>query len=100
MKLMLKHCICIALCIAWAQSAAAVARQTFPAYALAGPPIQLFFARGPMVDGLPVVYFEWRVWNGREWLPLVTEQGQEITFGVKPVPLPAPPIPKHQRRLE
>jgi hypothetical protein len=58
-----------------------------------------FFVPGRAVDGVPTYHDEWRIWNGREWVPLTSY----MAFGIRPAPhpiIPAPPIPKHQRRME
>lgn len=56
-----------------------------------------------MVDGLAVVEHQWCAWTGDRWVPLMSDEGQFSVFGIKPVvpgTIPAPPIPKYQRRME
>ena len=37
------------------------------------------FARpGIIVDGLPVLHFEDRIWNGDRWLPIYSAQGERF----------------------
>lgn len=80
--------------------------ETLPATQFpAGEPIQRFFVPSISVDGIPVYRDEWRAWDGRNWIPLMTEEGQEAVFGIKPFKpeLKWPPpthFLKHQRRLE
>lgn len=58
------------------------------------------------VDGLPLVEHGWctRIGAKENIIPLMTDQGQHTIFGIRPEDvhpiIPAPPIPKHQRRLE
>lgn len=101
---MLKLCLSIAAGIAWAQVAlAAGARE--PELPAPEPPIQQFYVNGPAVDGMPTYHLEWRVWTNGGWVALTSAQGQHTLFGIsepdpRPAIVPAPPIPKHQRRLE
>lgn len=93
---MLKLCSGIAVSIAWAQIAAAGLTQNQPPE----PPdrLQRCVVERLMVDGLAVVEHKWCAWTGDRWVPLMSDEGQLSVFGIKPVP--APPIPKHQRRME
>lgn len=77
---------------------------------LPGGPIQKFFVQEIRIDGMPVYREEWKVWDGRNWVPLMSDEGMWRAFGIKPSSEPAPsqapsrrrerPIPKHQRDLE
>jgi hypothetical protein len=65
------------------------------------PPLQRCVVERMMVDGLAVVAHQWCAWTGNRWVPLMSDEGQSSVFGIKPVvPVPASPIPKHQRRME
>lgn len=65
------------------------------------PPLQRCVVERLKVDGLAVVEHQWCAWTGRSWVPLMSDDGQFTVFGITPaLTLPAPPIPKHQRRLE
>lgn len=95
---MLKLCLGIATSIAWAQVAAAGLSHDQPAppeY----PPLQRCVTERLKVDGLAVVEHQWCAWTGDRWVPLMSDEGQSSVFGIKPV-VPAPPIPKYQRRME
>lgn len=55
------------------------------------------------VDGLPLVHHGWctRARPDGPIIPLISEEGQGLVFGIQPWSAPpAPPIPKHQRPLE
>lgn len=76
---------------------------------LPGGPVQKFFAAQVTVDGLPTYREEWRVWDGigKTWVPMASARGMQILFGMQAIEdvdwhpiLPAPPIPKRQRRME
>lgn len=102
---MLKLCLSIAwsiaTSIAWAQVAAAGFSQNQPPE----PPerLQRCVVERMMVDGLAVVEHQWCAWTGDRWVPLMSDEGQFSVFGIKPVlpgTIPAPSIPKNQRRME
>ena len=71
---------------------------------LPGGPIQRFFVQSIRVDGAWVYHEEWRIWDGRNWVPLMSEEGQWRAFGIRPDPGPAPsrprawPKPGHYKR--
>jgi hypothetical protein len=100
---MLKLCLGIAWSIAWACAAAAGLppdnRPPPPEH-----PLRRCVVQRLQVDGLAVVEHQWCVWTGRGWIPLMSDEGQSRVFGISPVLrhpiMPAPPIPKRQRRLE
>ena len=77
---------------------------TAPAHAAAvvgspphsGPLLQRFFRPGVTVDGVPVVFEEWRCWTGTEWLPFAEPECQRAIFRGKP----PEQIPPKQRRME
>lgn len=101
---MRRHSVSIAVAIAVVSPAWATAQQTYPAVTIDGPPIQRFYVAGPLVDGFPTFHAEWRVWDGRRWLRIGSDEGDHLVYGIKPIlpasPDPRPPIPKHQRRME
>ena len=70
--------------VALAMPAPVVLADELPPPNLPGGPIQKFFAQGARVDGIPVFREEWRVWNGRNWVPLMSDEGMWRTFGIKP----------------
>lgn len=97
---MLKLCLSIATSIAWAQVAAAGLSQDQPSEPPEYP-LQRCVVERLMVDGLAVLQPQWCAWTGRRWVPLMSDEGQFSVFGITPVvPIPATPIPKHQRRME
>lgn len=61
-----------------------------------GPILQRFFRTGPTVDGVPVIFEEWRCWTGTEWLPFADPGCQQAIFRGRP----PEPIPPRQRRME
>lgn len=61
-----------------------------------GPILQRFFRQGATVDGVPVVFEDWRCWTGTEWLPFADPGCQQAIFHGRP----PGPIPQHQRRME
>ena len=84
---------------AWAMLAAGETPPNLP-----GGPIQKFFVQDVRVDGVPVYHEEWRIWDGRIWIPLMSDEGQWRAFGLKPAPSQAPsrprawPKPGHYKR--
>jgi hypothetical protein len=73
-----------------------------------GGPIQKFYEPIITVDGLPTYRSEWRVWDATRglWVPMMSPRGMKILYGISEEPVdpetmvPAPPIPKRQRRME
>lgn len=90
---------------AWAMLAGDIAPPNLP-----GGPIQKFFVQSIRIDGAWVYHEEWRVWDGRNWISIMSDEGMYKAFGIKPSSEPAPsqapsrrrerPIPRHQRDLE
>lgn len=42
-----------------------------------------FYRRGLIVDGLPVMYVEERIWSGQEWLPIWSEGGELLVDTIR-----------------
>lgn len=99
---MLKLCLSTALSIAVASAVLAARAEPLPEEQ-EGQIVRCVI-QSLEVDGLPVVAHGWCVWNGKRWIPLMSDEGQARVFNIHPDPpapiIPAPPIPKLQRRLE
>lgn len=78
----------------------AMRAETLPPPDFVGEPIQRFFIVGPIVDGVPTYREQWRVFNGVEWVPLMSEEGQAEVFGIAPLIPRRVPGRKFKRRME
>lgn len=62
--------------------------RSYPDRPLAGSE-RVFYLKGPVVDGLPVLYPQRQIWNGAAWVPYNSEDGVDARFGIRKIRVPA-----------
>lgn len=63
--------------------------RSYPNKPLAGSE-RVFYLKGPIVDGLPVLYPQRQIWNGAAWVPIDSEDGVDARFGIRKIRVPTP----------